>query len=146
MYRNNRVIIAMSTTTIYPSGDFPINFTENAARKVKELMLEDGNDALNLRLYIQGGGCSGFQYQFKFDEEINNDDTVIEKTIVTNQSNQPEGAEEIVKLLVDPMSFQYLLGSKIDYKSDIEGEQFVISNPNAKTTCGCGSSFTVEDN
>ena len=107
----------------------PLLFTEAAATKVKELIEEEGNDALKLRVFISGGGCSGFQYGFTFDEEIGDGDTVIEN--------------EGVKLLVDPMSFQYLSGAEIDYSEGMEGAQFVIRNPNAQTTCGCGSSFSA---
>ena len=110
-------------------------FTDAAASKVKELIDEEENPKLNLRIYIIGGGCSGFQYGFTFDETINHDDIVIEK-IVSNGT---------VKLLCDPLSFQYLQGegAEIDYKEDVHGSQFVIRNPNAKTTCGCGSSFSM---
>ena len=104
-------------------------FTDAAAAKVKDLLIEEGNDNLKLRVFVQGGGCSGFQYGFTFDEDVNEDDTTLEKNGVS--------------LLVDPMSFQYLVGAEIDYKEDIEGSQFVIRNPNATTTCGCGSSFSV---
>ncbi|MBL1258940.1 MAG: iron-sulfur cluster insertion protein ErpA [Thiotrichaceae bacterium] len=104
-------------------------FTDNAAAKVKTLIKEEGNDALKLRVFISGGGCSGFQYGFTFDEETNDGDTEIENAGVT--------------LLVDPMSFQYLTGAEIDYTEGLEGAQFVIRNPNATTTCGCGSSFSV---
>lgn len=114
----------------------PLIFTENAANKVWELMEEEGNFNLKLRVYVTGGGCSGFQYGFTFDEVINGDDTVVEK-----KSNQDDG--HVVKLLVDPMSFQYLVGAEIDYQEDLEGAQFIIRNPNAKTTCGCGSSFSA---
>jgi iron-sulfur cluster insertion protein len=107
----------------------PLIFTDSAAAKVKELLLEEGNPELKLRVFVQGGGCSGFQYGFTFDETVNEDDTVLDK-----------GG---VQLLVDPMSFQYLVGAEIDYKEDLEGAQFVIRNPNATTTCGCGSSFSV---
>ncbi|AFK61727.1 MAG: iron-sulfur cluster insertion protein ErpA [Advenella sp.] len=107
----------------------PLLFTEAAATKVKDLLIEEGNPELKLRVFVQGGGCSGFQYGFTFDEVINEDDTTIDKNGV--------------QLLVDPMSFQYLVGAEIDYKEDIEGSQFVIRNPNATTTCGCGSSFSV---
>jgi iron-sulfur cluster insertion protein len=107
----------------------PLVFTDSAAAKVKDLMLEEGNPELKLRVFVQGGGCSGFQYGFTFDEAVNDDDTVLDK--------------DGVQLLVDPMSFQYLVGAEIDYKEDIEGSQFVIRNPNASTTCGCGSSFSV---
>lgn len=132
----------------------PIAFTDNAAHKVWELIEEEGNPNLMLRVYITGGGCSGFQYGFTFEEAINPDDTVIEKAIqqkAANDSTMEKEEDEdgdgsgtvIVKLLVDPMSFQYLAGSEIDYKSDLNGEQFIIRNPNAKTTCGCGSSFSA---
>lgn len=105
----------------------PILFSDAAAAKVKELLEEEANPDLRLRVFVQGGGCSGFQYGFTFDETVNDDDTTIQK-----------GG---VELLVDPMSFQYLVGAEIDYKDDLEGAQFVIRNPNATTTCGCGSSF-----
>ncbi len=106
----------------------PLLFTDSAAEKVKQLIDEEGNPALKLRVFVQGGGCSGFQYGFTFDEETNEDDTVMEKGGVT--------------LLIDAMSFQYLVGAEIDYKEDLEGAQFVIRNPNATSTCGCGSSFS----
>jgi iron-sulfur cluster insertion protein len=104
-------------------------FTESAANKVKTLIDEEGNTELKLRVFVQGGGCSGFQYGFTFDEAVNEDDAVMEKNGV--------------QLLIDSMSYQYLLGAEIDYKEDLEGAQFVIKNPNATTTCGCGSSFSV---
>jgi len=107
----------------------PIIFTDSAALKVSELIAEEGNDNLKLRVYISGGGCSGFQYGFTFDEEVNEDDTLVEKNGVT--------------VLIDAMSVQYLNGAEIDYKEDVNGAQFVIRNPNATTTCGCGSSFSV---
>nr|WP_116963508.1 iron-sulfur cluster insertion protein ErpA [Fastidiosibacter lacustris] len=107
----------------------PLNFTNAAALKVKELINEEENVNLKLRVYITGGGCSGFQYGFTFDEERKEDDMMFE-----NQG---------VCLLVDAMSFQYLIGADIDYKEDVEGAHFIIRNPNAKTTCGCGSSFSV---
>jgi len=107
----------------------PLVFTGAAAAKVKDLLIEEGNPDLKLRVFVQGGGCSGFQYGFTFDEVINEDDTALDK--------------DGVQLLVDPMSFQYLVGAEIDYKEDLEGAQFVIRNPNASTTCGCGSSFSV---
>ncbi len=113
-------------------------FTDNAAAKVWELIQEEGNPKLNLRVYVTGGGCSGFQYGFSFDEDIQDDDTVVSKAVTSAIASGE------VKLLVDPLSFQYLAGAEIDYKVDIEGEQFIIRNPNAKTTCGCGSSFTTE--
>lgn len=107
----------------------PLVFTDSAAAKVKQLLDEEGNPNLKLRVFVQGGGCSGFQYGFTFDEDTAEDDTTLEKNGV--------------QLLVDPMSFQYLVGAEIDYKEDLEGAQFVIRNPNATTTCGCGSSFSV---
>jgi iron-sulfur cluster insertion protein len=107
----------------------PLNFSDAAAAKVKELIEEEGNPDLKLRVFVQGGGCSGFQYGFTFDEVANEDDAAMEKNGVT--------------LLIDSMSYQYLVGAEIDYKEDLEGSQFVIKNPNATTTCGCGSSFSV---
>lgn len=107
----------------------PIHFTDSAVNKVAGLIKEEGNDNLKLRVYITGGGCSGFQYGFTFDEEVNDDDTQIQKGGVT--------------VLIDSMSIQYLNGAEIDYKEDVSGAQFVIRNPNATTTCGCGSSFSV---
>ena len=107
----------------------PLVFTDGAATKVKSLIEEEDNDALMLRVFVSGGGCSGFQYGFTFDESITDGDTVVEK-----------GG---VKLLIDPMSFQYLVGGEIDYTEGLEGAQFVIRNPNATTTCGCGSSFSA---
>jgi iron-sulfur cluster insertion protein len=104
-------------------------FTDAAASKVGELIKGEDNPRLKLRVFVQGGGCSGFQYGFTFDEDEQDGDTCVE-----NQG---------VKLLVDPMSFQYLMGAEIDYKEDLEGAQFIIRNPNAKTTCGCGSSFAA---
>jgi iron-sulfur cluster insertion protein len=107
----------------------PLKFSDAAATKVKQLIDEEGNAALKLRVFVQGGGCSGFQYGFTFDEVVNEDDTTMERNGVT--------------LLIDSMSYQYLVGAEIDYKEDIEGAQFVIRNPNATTTCGCGSSFSA---
>lgn len=107
----------------------PLVFTESAANKVKELIEEEGNPSLKLRVFVSGGGCSGFQYGFTFDEEVNEDDTQLQKNGVT--------------LLIDSMSYQYLVGAEIDYTDGLEGSQFVIRNPNATTTCGCGSSFSV---
>ena len=107
----------------------PLNFTEAAAQKVGQLIAAEGNSDLKLRVFISGGGCSGFQYGFTFDEEIQEGDTEIAKCGVV--------------LLVDPMSVQYLMGAEIDYKDDLSGAQFIIRNPNATTTCGCGSSFSV---
>ena len=116
----------MQTAT---TTDQPLDFTEAAARKVRQLIDEEANPRLKLRVFVTGGGCSGFQYGFTFDEEAAEDDTRVER--------------EGVMLLVDPMSFQYLAGAAIDYTEGLEGAQFVIRNPNASTTCGCGSSFSV---
>lgn len=107
----------------------PLTFTENAASKVKQLIDEEGNDSLKLRVFVSGGGCSGFEYGFTFDELINEDDMVVEKNNV--------------QLLVDPMSLQYLIGAEIDYQESLQGAQFVIKNPSATSTCGCGSSFSI---
>lgn len=107
----------------------PLIFTDNAVNKVKELIAEEGNPELKLRVFVTGGGCSGFQYGFTFDEVANEDDTALQKGGVT--------------LLIDPMSYQYLVGAEIDYTEGLEGSQFVIKNPNASSTCGCGSSFSV---
>ena|SRR3990167_3030941 len=129
-----------------------LHFTEAAARKVKNLIDEEENPKLNLRVFITGGGCSGFQYGFTFDEAISSDDLVIEKKLEEIGNEEEEGGEGgdsgnggafFVKLLVDPLSLQYLQGAEIDYREDINGAQFVIRNPNAKTTCGCGSSFST---
>lgn len=125
-----------------------IIFTDSAARKANQLIQEEQNPALNLRVFVQGGGCSGFQYGFTFDEKINEDDTIINKKIknTDQQGDEDQGGDGIeVKLLIDPMSLQYLTGAEIDYREDVNGAQFIIRNPNAKTTCGCGSSFAVGD-
>ena len=107
----------------------PLIFTDNAAKKVKELIEEEGSPDLKLRVFESGGGCSGFQYGFTFEEEVNDDDTQVMKDTVT--------------LLIDPMSLQYLMGAEIDYQDNLQGSQFVIRNPQAQSTCGCGSSFSV---
>mgnify|MGYP006280599147 CR=1 FL=1 len=107
----------------------PLVFSDSAATKVKALIEEEGNADLKLRVFVTGGGCSGLQYGFTFDEAVNDDDTVMEKNGVS--------------LLIDPMSYQYLVGAEIDYSEGLEGAQFVIKNPNASSTCGCGSSFSV---
>ena len=121
--------IAQPLATDTDTLPVPLVFTDSAADKVKQLVEEEGNPDLKLRVFVQGGGCSGFQYGFTFDEESNDDDTVMQKNGVT--------------LLIDAMSYQYLVGAEIDYKDGLEGAQFVIKNPNATTTCGCGSSFSV---
>lgn len=126
----------MNAVTDIPSTDLenmnipaPLVFTDNAAKKVKELIEEEGSPDLKLRVFVSGGGCSGFQYGFTFEEEVNDDDTQVQKDNVT--------------LLIDPMSLQYLMGAEIDYQDSLQGSQFVIRNPQATTTCGCGSSFSV---
>jgi iron-sulfur cluster insertion protein len=116
----------MNAVTDMPA---PLLFSDSAASKVKELIDEEGNPSLKLRVFVTGGGCSGFQYGFTFDEAINEDDTTMVKNGVT--------------LLIDAMSFQYLAGAEIDYQESVEGAQFVIKNPNATSTCGCGSSFSA---
>lgn len=107
----------------------PLFFSDNAVAKVRELVEEEENPDLKLRVFVTGGGCSGFQYGFSFDEDQEDDDTVIEK--------------QGVSLLVDPMSYQYLIGATIDYQEGLQGAQFIVQNPNATTTCGCGSSFSI---
>ena len=120
--------VAATDPQDFAEPPIPLIFTDSAAAKVADLIAEEGNPELKLRVFVQGGGCSGFQYGFTFDDAVNEDDTLFEKNGVT--------------LLVDSMSFQYLVGAEIDYKEDINGSQFVIKNPNATTTCGCGSSFS----
>lgn len=107
----------------------PLFFSDNAVAKVRELVEEEENPDLKLRVFVTGGGCSGFQYGFSFDEDQEDDDTIIEK--------------DGVSLLVDPMSYQYLIGATIDYQEGLQGSQFIVQNPNATTTCGCGSSFSI---
>ena len=107
----------------------PLTFTDAAAQKVKSLITEEENPALKLRVYITGGGCSGFQYGFTFDEKVNEGDLTVENAGV--------------QLVIDPMSLQYLIGGTVDYTEGLEGSRFVVTNPNASTTCGCGSSFSI---
>jgi iron-sulfur cluster insertion protein len=106
-----------------------LQLTERAVHKVHNLITEEGNDELKLRVFVTGGGCSGFQYGFTFDELVAEDDTQVEKNGVV--------------VLVDPMSYQYLAGAEVDYTDGLEGSRFIVTNPNAATTCGCGSSFSV---
>ena len=106
-----------------------IEFSQRAANKVRQLMQSEGNTALKLRVFITGGGCSGFSYGFTFDEEVAEDDAVIERGGVT--------------MVVDSLSFQYLSGAEVDYQEDLQGAQFVVQNPNASATCGCGNSFAI---
>lgn len=117
----------MSTAEVFTPT--PLIFSENAVGKVRSLIEEEGNERLGLRVFVTGGGCSGFQYGFTFDDETAEDDTIVER--------------DGVRLVVDPMSFQYLAGSEVDYQEGLEGSRFVINNPNAATTCGCGSSFSI---
>jgi iron-sulfur cluster insertion protein len=117
------------TTPSYQDLDAPLGFTPAAAAKVAALIADEGNAELKLRVYITGGGCSGFQYGFEFDEASNEVDVAVHRDGVT--------------LVVDPLSLQYLMGAEVDYRESLAGSQFVIRNPNAKTTCGCGSSFSV---
>jgi iron-sulfur cluster insertion protein len=116
----------MTVESFTPSA---IQFSQGAASKVKSLVDEEGNPRLKLRVFVTGGGCSGFQYGFTFDEDLSDDDTIIER--------------EGVSLVVDPMSYQYLAGAEVDYQEGLEGSRFVIKNPNATTTCGCGQSFSI---
>jgi iron-sulfur cluster insertion protein len=106
-----------------------IQFTRRAAEKVRELIDDEGNESLKLRVFITGGGCSGFSYGFTFDDEVGDEDAVVENAGVS--------------LVVDPMSYQYLAGAEVDYREDLRGAQFVVANPNAATTCGCGNSFSI---
>jgi iron-sulfur cluster insertion protein len=119
----------MDAQPTYLDLDRPLDFTAAAAGKVAALIAEEGNPGLKLRVYISGGGCSGFQYGFEFDENQADDDMAVNTDGVT--------------LLVDPLSLQYLMGAEVDYRESLQGAQFVIRNPNAKSTCGCGSSFSV---
>ncbi len=106
-----------------------IRFSDRAADKVRELIADEGNDTLKLRVFITGGGCSGFSYGFTFDEDLGEEDAIVENAGVT--------------LVVDPMSYQYLMGAEVDYREDLKGAQFIIANPNAASTCGCGNSFSI---
>lgn len=107
----------------------PLFFSDSAVAKVRELVEEEGNPDLKLRVFVTGGGCSGFQYGFSFDQSQDEEDTAIEKSGVT--------------LLVDPMSYQYLVGATVEYQEGLQGSQFIVQNPNASSTCGCGSSFSI---
>ncbi|MBU2708056.1 iron-sulfur cluster insertion protein ErpA [Zooshikella marina] len=119
----------MTVETFDPNETVAINFSAAAAAKVKDLIEEEGNDQLKLRVFVTGGGCSGFQYGFTFEEDMADDDTQVER--------------DGVLLVVDPLSFQYLVGAEVDYQEGLEGSRFVVNNPNAATTCGCGSSFSI---
>jgi iron-sulfur cluster insertion protein len=128
-YTTSMSTTSESVTEVDPAPPHVLVFTDAAAGKVGELIREEANPNLKLRVFVSGGGCSGFQYGFTFDERIEDGDFCVEN--------------HGVQLLVDPMSAQYLMGAEIDYKEDLQGAQFVIRNPNAKTTCGCGSSFSA---
>lgn len=119
----------MDTKTTATESDVSLIFSDSAAEKVKSLIAEEGNPDLKLRVFVTGGGCSGFQYGFTFEEEVGEDDFRVDRSGVT--------------LLIDSMSYQYLNGAEIDYKEGLNGAQFVIKNPNAQTTCGCGNSFSA---
>ena len=109
--------------------DMNIQMSARAADKVSELIEDEGNDGLKLRVFVTGGGCSGFSYGFTFDDDVAQDDTVVQRSGVT--------------MVVDPMSYQYLVGAEVDFKEDLQGSQFVVTNPNASSTCGCGNSFAI---
>ena len=109
--------------------DMNIQMSARAADKVSELIQDEGNDELKLRVFVTGGGCSGFSYGFTFDDDIAQDDTVVQRSGVT--------------MVVDPMSYQYLVGAEVDFREDLQGSQFVVTNPNASSTCGCGNSFAI---
>ena len=123
------LMVVRSVMSAVAEAPLPIQMTDAAANKVKTLITEEENPELKLRVYITGGGCSGFQYGFTFDEKINDGDTVVEKSGVT--------------MVIDPMSLQYLVGGSVDYTEGLEGSRFTVTNPNASTTCGCGSSFSI---
>jgi len=109
--------------------DVNIQMSARAADKVSELIEDEGNDGLKLRVFVTGGGCSGFSYGFTFDDDVAQDDTVVQRSGVT--------------MVVDPMSYQYLVGAEVDFREDLQGSQFVVTNPNASSTCGCGNSFAI---
>ncbi len=124
------IIGVLLKRVVYVAVTVPeIHFSDRAAHKVRDLIDGEGNDALKLRVFITGGGCSGFSYGFTFDEEIADDDALIENAGVT--------------MVVDSMSYQYLAGAEVDYREDLQGAQFVVQNPNASSTCGCGNSFSI---
>ena len=119
----------MSQAEVFDPNPVLLNVTDNAVNKVRMLVEDEGNPDLKLRVFVTGGGCSGFQYGFTFDDAVTDEDTVIEK--------------DDVAVLVDPLSFQYLVGAEVDYQEGLEGARFVVTNPNASTTCGCGASFSI---
>lgn len=136
----------MLTQTSVPQKSL-LQVTSSAVNKIHALLIEEDNFNLKLRVYIEGGGCSGFQYGFTFDETVDPDDIVVTQNLSVDEeqedeTDQGQGTNQ-VQLLIDPMSFQYLVGAQIDYKDDLDGARFIIRNPNANTTCGCGSSFSV---
>lgn len=119
-----------------------LDVTPSAVAKVWNLMKEEGNLGLKLRIFITGGGCSGLQYGFSFEEKVNDDDTVISRSVASSDDHRGTDSS-VVDFVVDSMSLQYLMGAQIDYTEDVQSAQFVIRNPNAQTTCGCGSSFSA---
>lgn len=123
------ILETIHLTTEPKTASAPVDFTPHAAAKVRTMILEEGNPLLKLRIYVSGGGCSGFQYGFAFDQTVNEDDIAVEHAGVT--------------LLVDAVSLQYLMGAQVDYEDGLEGSRFLIRNPNATSTCGCGSSFSM---
>lgn len=127
--KRGRGDMSVVETVVQTHDPSSMQLTETAARKVKSLITEEGNPNLKLRVFVTGGGCSGFQYGFSFDETINDDDTVV--------------ANDGAKLLVDPLSIQYLMGARVDYVEGLQGSRFVVENPMATTTCGCGMSFSI---
>ena len=131
---SNQICIMLFLTqvreVVVSEANIPLSFSDAAATRVQTLIAEEENPELKLRVYITGGGCSGFQYGFTFDEKVNDGDTTIINSGVT--------------LVVDPMSLQYLMGGVVDYTEGLEGARFFVNNPNATTTCGCGASFSVQ--
>lgn len=119
----------MSTPTTFDPSQNAMVFTDSAAVRAKALIAEEKNSELKLRVFVTGGGCSGFEYGFTFDEDVEEDDTCIESQGVT--------------LVIDALSYQYLAGAEVDFKEDLQGSRFIVTNPNASTTCGCGNSFSV---
>ncbi len=111
------------------STDYSIGFSEAAATKARQLIEEEANASLNLRVFVTGGGCSGFEYGFTFDEDLEEDDTAVEQSGI--------------RLVIDPLSYQYLAGAEVDFREDLQGSRFVVNNPNASVTCGCGNSFAI---
>lgn len=122
----------------------PVTFTEAAALRVRDLLKEEGNYNLKLRVFIRGGGCSGFEYGFAFDENVKEGDAIFEKTVKEDDLvDNSEDNQMVINLIIDPVSLMYLTGAQIDYVENLQGAHFVVNNPNAQTTCSCGSSFSL---